>query len=121
MWNVFKQRWYSESGYREVLVLALPLILSTGAWSIQIFIDRLFLAWYSPEAIAAALPAGMTSFTSMCIFIGTASYVSTFVAQYFGAKQYSKIGGVVWQGAYISGFGAIVAVLGYYFAEEIFH
>ncbi|MBL4868006.1 MAG: MATE family efflux transporter, partial [Pseudomonadales bacterium] len=46
---------------------------------------------------------------------------STFVAQYFGAKQYSKIGVVVWQGAYISGFGVIVALLGYYFAEEIFH
>ncbi len=38
----------------------------------------------------------------MSIFIGTAGYVSTFIAQYFGAKQYDRIGLVLWQGVYIS-------------------
>ncbi len=34
--------------------MAVPLILSTGVWSVLHFVDRMFLAWYSPEAIAAA-------------------------------------------------------------------
>ncbi len=75
----------AESGYREVLAVAFPLIMSTGAWSIQHFVDRMFLTWYSPETVAASMPAGMLNFVVMSLFIGTASYVGTFVAQYYGA------------------------------------
>ena len=95
-------RWHCESGYREVLVLAIPLILSTGAWTIQHFVDRMFLTWYSPEAIAASLPAGMVNWTITSLFVGTAAYVNTFVAQYYGAKRYQNIGPSVWQGIYLS-------------------
>ncbi len=102
-----RKRWYCESGYREVLVLAIPLILSTGAWTIQHFVDRMFLTWYSPESIAAAMPAGILNFTVMCFFIGTAGYVSSFVAQYYGAKRYEKIGPALWQGIYLSIIGGI--------------
>ncbi len=94
--------WSGPGGYREVLKLAIPLILSTGAWSIQHFIDRMFLTWYSPEAIAASSPAGLLNFTILSLFIGSASYVNTFVAQYYGAKQESQVGAVVWQGIYFS-------------------
>ncbi len=104
-----KARWTCKSGYRDMLVLALPLILSTSAMSVQEFVDRMFLTWYSPETIAAATPAGVLSFALMSIFIGTAGYVSTFIAQYFGAKQYDRIGLVLWQGVYIS----VIAGLGF--------
>ncbi len=82
-----RERWHSEGGYRQFLVIAFPLILSTGALSVQHFVDRMFLSWYSPEAIAAAMPAGMLNFCIMSLFIGTAGYVNTFVAQYFGAAR----------------------------------
>jgi len=45
--------------------MAFPLILSTGASSVLHFIDRMFLTWYSPEAIAAAMPGGILNFTVM--------------------------------------------------------
>ena len=77
-----KQRWNSKAGYREVLAIAIPLILSTASWSVQHFVDRMFLAWYAPEAIAAAMPAGMVYFSIVSVFMGTAGYASTFVAQY---------------------------------------
>ncbi len=48
-------RWRAEGGYREFLGIALPLILSTASWSIQHFVDRVFLTWPSTEALAAAL------------------------------------------------------------------
>ena len=103
-----KNRWNRVGGYREVLVVAIPLILSTATWSIQHFVDRMFLTWYSPETIAAAMPAGMLSFTVISIFMGTAGYVSTFVAQYHGARRFHRIGPVLWQGIYISLFGGLV-------------
>ncbi|MDW7681342.1 MAG: MATE family efflux transporter [bacterium] len=99
-----ENRWYREGGYREVLKLALPLILSTGSTSLQHFVDRMFLTWYSPEAIAASVPCGILSFTLMCLFIGTAAYVNPFVAQYYGAKQNHQIGPAVWQGIYFAIF-----------------
>ena len=61
----------------------------------------------SPEAMAAAMPAGILSFTLSSIFIGTAGYVNTFVAQYFGARRPERIGPSVWQGLYVAAAGGI--------------
>jgi len=115
-----QNRWNRVGGYREVLVVAIPLILSTATWSVQHFVDRMFLTWYSPETIAAAMPAGMLSFTIISIFMGTAGYVSTFVAQYYGAKRYHRIGPALWQGIYISLFGGLVMLCIIPLAEPAF-
>jgi len=115
-----KTRWNGPGGYREVLVIAIPLILSTATWSIQHFVDRMFLTWYSPEAIAAAMPAGMLNFSMTSIFMGTAGYLSTFVAQYYGAKRYHRIGPALWQGVYVSLLGGLVIVCAIPFAEPVF-
>jgi len=88
--------------------VAFPLILSTGSWALQHFVDRMFLTWYSAEAVAASTPAGMLNFTLMSPFIGTAGYVGTFVAQYAGAGRPGRIGPSVWQGLYVSLGGAIL-------------
>ena len=115
-----KNRWKSEGGYREVLVVAIPLILSTATWSVQHFVDRMFLTWYSSEAIAAAMPAGMLNFSMVSIFMGTAGYVTTFVAQYYGARQFHRIGPALWQGVYVSLLGGLVIVCAIPFAEPVF-
>jgi len=108
----FRKRWSAPGGYREVLWLAGPLILSTGSWSIQHFVDRMFLTWYSPDAMAAALPAGMLSFTVVSFFIGTASYANTFVAQYYGARRFDRVGPSVWQAIYFAlAAGLLILVL----------
>lgn len=113
-------RWRSPCGYRDVLTVAFPLILSTGSGSLQHFVDRMFLAWYSPEAIAAAMPAGILNFAVMSFFIGTASYVSAFVAQYSGAAREHRIGPAVWQGVYLSVLGGMVMLALLPLAETIF-
>jgi MATE family multidrug resistance protein len=113
-------RWRCESGYREVLVLAIPLIFSTSAWTIQQFVDRMFLTWYSPETIAAAMPSGILNFALMSFFIGAAGYVSTFVAQYYGAQRYEQIGPAIWQGVYLSIFGGLGFLALIPLAEPIF-
>jgi len=115
-----RHRWNAPGGYRELLRIAIPLILSTSAWSIQHFVDRMFLTWYSPKTIAAAMPAGVFNFMIMSLFIGTASYISTFVAQYYGSKQFRNIGPIVWQGIYIAIIGGIFHFLLIPLAKPIF-
>jgi MATE family multidrug resistance protein len=113
-------RYPGESGYREVLILAIPLIFGSGAIAIQQFIDRMFLAWYSPEAIAATMPAGVVYFTVMSLFTGTANYVSTFVAQYWGAHQFDRIGSIIWQGMYVSLIAGLILLLLVPLARQFF-
>ena len=102
-----RTRWRAEGGYRQVLGMAIPLILSTGSWSLQGFINRMFLAWHSPESLAAAMPAGMVNYAVLSLFIATAGYVSTFVAQYHGAGQDRKVGGILWQSVPIALFAGL--------------
>ena len=72
---------------REMLWVALPLVLSSAAETIMQITDRLFLAHYSDETFRAAFPAGILSFTLLCVFMQVAGYAGTFVAQYHGAKS----------------------------------
>lgn len=118
--TAIKKRWKEPGGYREMLHVAFPLIISTASWSVQLFVDRTFLTWYSPEAIAAAMPAGMLSFTITSLFMGTASYVGTFIAQYNGARQPHRIGPSLWQGLYVAAAAGFVQLALIPLAPDIF-
>ncbi|HET6884072.1 MAG TPA: MATE family efflux transporter [Pirellulales bacterium] len=109
----------STGGVRETLAVALPLIASTVSWTIMIFTDRVFLTWYSPDAVAAALPAGNIAFTIICFPLGLASYVNTFVAQYHGANRPERIGPAVWQALFIGMIAAPLAMSTIAFAPRI--
>jgi MATE family multidrug resistance protein len=89
-------------GYREVIRIALPLILSTASLTLMLFVDRMFLSWYSQDSVAAATPGGITYFTLCSLFLGTAQYVNSSVAQYHGAGDKPACSRAVWQGIFFS-------------------
>ena len=90
--------WNRQCGGREVVTLALPLMVSTLSYSLMQFCDRLFLAWSSPTALAAVMPAGVMAWTLLSFPFGVALYTNVFVAQYFGANEKARIGAVIWHG-----------------------
>jgi MATE family multidrug resistance protein len=106
--------------YRKVLRVSLPLVLSMSSTMIMEFTDRVFLANYSLDAIAAALPAGITAFLLISFFLGTAQYLNVFVAQYSGSGQPQRVGAALWQGIYFSllSGGALAALS--FLAEPLF-
>lgn len=91
-----------RGNWREVLRLALPLILANSFWTLQITIDRVMLAKHSSDELAAAMPAAMVFWTLLTLLQSTAAYATTFVAQYYGASRYHRVGPSVWQGIYFS-------------------
>src|SRR4030042_1451137 len=113
-------RFKNEGGYVDILTIAIPLIFTTGSWALQNFIDRMFLNWYSKEAMAASTPAGSLNFTLVSLFLGTVSYVSTFVAQYYGSDQNKMVGHVLWQALYISAISGIFIFFFFSFFSSFF-
>ncbi len=95
-------------GYREVLRVAIPLVLSTASLTVMLFVDRIFLSWYSQTAVAASTPGGITYFTICSFFMGTAQYVNAIVAQHHGAGEKSACARAVWQGILFSFLAAPV-------------
>lgn len=103
------KRWQGPGGCGQLLRIAFPLILSTAAHTVQLFVDSVFLMHSSSEEMAAASLAGLIGFTICSVFFGIAGYVNTFVAQYSGANQLKRVGPAVWQGIYFAlGAGLIV-------------
>ncbi len=93
--------WNQECGPREVLGLALPLVISTLSFALMHFCNRLFLTWHSTVSVAAVLQAGALCWVFYSFPLGLTMYTTTFVAQYHGARQDQNIGRVVWQAVWI--------------------
>lgn len=109
-----------DKSFGDILRLAVPLILSASGLMVMQFIDALFLSWYSADAMAAAIPAGMASWLLVATFQGTAGYTSTFVAQYVGADRLDRAGATVWQGVYYSAAAGILTAFFALLAHPIF-
>lgn len=107
--------------YRDVLRVSLPLVVSMATTMVMEFTDRIFLANYSLESIAAALPAGIAAFLFISFFAGSAGYVNVFIAQYAGAGALYRVGAALWQGIYFSLLSGLVMVGLYFVAEPLFH
>jgi multidrug resistance protein, MATE family len=96
---------------RELLTLALPLIVSQGFMTVQVFLDTVLLAWHDPREMTASFPAVMWFWLLFGLLQVTAGYVSTFVAQYTGAGRPERVGPAVWQGIHFAALAGLVFLL----------
>jgi MATE family multidrug resistance protein len=105
---------------RDVLRVALPLMVSTASMTIMQFTDRMFLLWDSHAAMAGAMSAGVLSFAVAVFPFGVASYVAAFVGQYYGAGRPERIGLVVWQAIFLCLAFTPAVLATNFFAPEFF-
>jgi multidrug resistance protein, MATE family len=97
---------------RELLRVALPLIVSSGSLSLMHVVDRMMLTRLDVNALAASMPAGMFHWTALGFPIGVAIYTNTFIAQYHGSGRKDRVAASLWQGIWLAlGFGAILLCL----------
>ena len=87
---------------RELLAVAMPLVISSGSVTLMYVVDRIFLTWHSSEALAAAMPASMVHWSLLSIPFGVAMYTNTFVSQYDGAQRPDRIAASLWQAIYLA-------------------
>lgn len=105
----FQQRAPAGS-LRELIQVAIPLILSAGSMMLMHFIDRVYLTWFSEVTLAASLPASMLNWTIFAVAFGTVSYVNSFVSQYDGAGKPERISGAIWQAVYLGGLMSLATI-----------
>jgi MATE family multidrug resistance protein len=96
---------------RELLTLALPLVVSQSFMTVQVFLDTILLAWHDPLEMAASFPAVMWFWLPFGLLQVTAGYVSTFVAQYTGAQRPERVGPAVWQGIHFALLAGVLFLL----------
>ncbi|MDD3118622.1 MAG: MATE family efflux transporter [Victivallales bacterium] len=99
-----------EGGYREILLIAYPLIIMSASHTIMQFCDRMFLGLYSTDAVAAALPAGVLYFTLFSFFMVNVNFTSALVAQHYGRNDHESCVRAAWNGFYFA-LGAAVLIL----------
>ena len=87
---------------KDVLVVALPMLLSMSFDTIMTFIDRLFLSKLGPAEMNAALGAGAVQLALTMFFTGAISYTTAMVAQRLGAKKTYDCARVFMQAVYLS-------------------
>lgn len=74
-------------GMRELLAIALPMVISHACDTVMMFTDRLFLSRLGPEQMNASMAGGLTCFVMMTFFLGLTGYSTALVAQYLGAGR----------------------------------
>ena len=104
----------------ELARTAWPLMLSTGLFSITLFVDRLFLYRYSDAAAAAAMSSGTLFWSVTCLPVGICGYTNTFVSQYLGVRRLDRALQVVWQGVLLAlALVPLLFLLGWY-SKDLF-
>jgi MATE family multidrug resistance protein len=111
---------FNKDTLQDLLTIALPMVVSQGAFAVMIFTDRYFMSQIDPTHMAASLGGGVATFFSFCFFSGLLSYANAMAAQYLGAGESEKCPRVVTQGLIITLMSLPFLALITYFVTGIF-
>lgn len=92
---------------RSLWALSYPLMISFLSTFVMVFIDRLYLAMYTPEALNAASSFGTLSWGIIMIWGTTAMLSEVIVGRYCGANLPEKYSKPIWQMIWFSGFSIV--------------
>jgi len=102
-----------ETSLKYMLKLAGPMIVTTISFTVMQFVDRFMVSRLGTEALAAILPAGMTSFLPGSFAVGVSASIATFVSQSLGRGEKESCSSYCWQSIYmgLAYFAVVVAVM----------
>lgn len=88
--------------------MSYPLIVTMGAQVVMQFADRMFLAWYSPQALGACVPGGMLAMTFGALFVGLSGYTNVFISQFNARKKRASVTLSLWQGIFLALLSSVI-------------
>ncbi|WP_237753953.1 MATE family efflux transporter [Parachlamydia acanthamoebae] len=93
---------YSSGNIKEVWKTSLPLMFSWLSVVLMTFVDRLYLAHYSTDALNSTVTSGTIAMAFTYGLQTLCEMGGVLVAQYNGAQRYDQIGKVIWQVLWIT-------------------
>lgn len=94
--------YHKPGGQKELLALALPMIIATACDGVMTFTDRLFLSKVGSEQMNASLAGGVALQMLTFFFIGLIGYTTALSAQYMGAGEKHNSSRTTFQGIIIT-------------------
>jgi MATE family multidrug resistance protein len=104
--RVFEE--HRKGGYAEVWHIAYPAVLTMISQTVMSFTDAVMVGRLGAVELAGVGLAGTLVWGLYSFFNGLVNGLNTFVAQDYGAKRYSSIGPMAWQGVYFAVFSGII-------------
>ena len=102
----------NPGNYREIWVIAYPLILMNASHTIMQFVDRKFLSMHATEDVAAAVPAGILCYTLFAFFLVTTGFTSAVVSQFHGSGDQKSCARAPWAGFFFALFAGLICSYG---------
>jgi len=99
---------FRAGGIRELISIAWPLALSIMSANLMLFVDRLFLAHLSTEALNASVNSSVYFWILQMGTVAVACIAEVFVGQYNGAGRIRELGAPVWQMIYFSLLSVVI-------------
>jgi MATE family multidrug resistance protein len=107
----------SAGGLREVVTLALPVILTNLSATLMMTTDAAMVGRLGAAELGAVGYGGIWYWTALSLFSGAATGVQTFVSQAHGSGDARACGAWAWQGLYavvpLAALGIAVFALGF--------
>lgn len=94
--------------YQRLLAISFPLIIQGLVTTVMAMVDRVFMSNYDVTQFSAITPAFSVGFSIGAFFNGIIWFISTLVAQYYGAGHHEKLKLPMWQGIFFSCFATLI-------------
>lgn len=78
---------YTSGGLKEMLVIALPIVVSQSCDTLMVFTDRFFMSKLGTVQMNAVMSGGLSSYLMICFFTGIIGFSTALVGQYLGANR----------------------------------
>lgn len=107
---------FETGSIKELWGVTLSLAISYFSMFLMTFVDRVFLAAYSQDALTACTTAGTPAWAIIFAVVTLISMSEVIIAQKNGAAQYRSLGSTPWQMVYLT---ILVTPILFYFAPYI--
>ncbi len=101
-----------SSPLRELLILALPTVVTMTSYTVMQSVDKLMVSRLGPDPVyvGAQGNGGLAAFVPISIAMGCLTVVNTYVSQHLGAGSTRKAPSYMWNGLWIALAWALLLV-----------
>lgn len=110
---------YPPGSYRQVLVLAYPIVLTMLSQTLMWLVDTMMVGRIGIAQLGAVGLGGMLTWSFFSFFNGLIGSANTFVSQDYGAQRYDNIGKIVWHYLYIGIASYVILLVPIFLSDHV--